>query len=308
MRRFALVVGTILLALAVAVAGFWILVSQYDHRPEQPPAAARADSKDDRRAGKLPRTVAHEERRARADHKNVAEAIAACSGIGNIDRQPPDVLDALRIRPPAKRNEPRPEKGTTVGIGNDAEAPGQDSSPTPSLSNYARTAIYLSYSITQLRIEAAYAAASSGQAMNIFQWAIVIIGAVTTILISFKSIISSDEALKTYSRSIGLAAIFFSAIGTATAALNSFYGAREAHFKAEQSLATLRRLQSDIAIQLASMKECPSFDPGKPGDPSSKQIQDWKNKLDLIMTASDSGSATPSDGDATDQLAANTEP
>jgi hypothetical protein len=307
LRRFALVVGTILFALAVAVASFWILVSRYDHGPGQPPAA-RADGKDDRRAWKPPRTVAHEEWRARSDHKNVAEAVAACSGIGNIDRQPPAVLNALRIRPPPKRNDPTPKEGTTVGIGKDAEAPAQDSSATPSLSNYARAAIYLSSSIEQLRIEAAYAAASSHKAMNIFQWAIVVIGAVTTILISFKSIISGDEALKTYSRSIGFAAIFFSAIGTATAALNSFYGPREAHLKAEQSLATLRRLQSDIAIQLASMKECPSFDPSKPGDPSSKQVQDWKNKLDLIMTASDSGSATPSEGDPTGQLAGNAEP
>jgi hypothetical protein len=84
--------------------------------------------------------------------------------------------------------------------------------------------------------------------------------------------------------------------------LNSFYGSREAYFKAERSLATLRRLQLDIAIQFASTKECPSFDPSKTDDPAVKQIQHWKNKLDLIVTASGSGSAARSDGDGADQL------
>jgi hypothetical protein len=208
LRRSASVAAIILLALAVAAASFWIFFAGSDRSPAPPPAL-RADSKGNDRAARSQGVVAHEEWQARADHRNVAEAVAACSGIGNLARQPPAVLEALRVRSPAERNRLPLGESTTVGLGKDAAAREQDSSASPLLSNYARAAIYLSDSIRRLRIEAAYAATSSDWRMNIFQWAIVIIGAVTTILISVKSIMSSDEALRKYSRWIGFFAIFF---------------------------------------------------------------------------------------------------
>jgi hypothetical protein len=100
---------------------------------------------------------------------------------------------------------------------------------------------------------------------------------------------------------LGIAAIIGSSIATATSALNAFYGPREAYLKAERSLAALRQLHSDIAIQIGSIgepqskKECPSFDPANKDDPLYKQVQDWKTKLGTIMAASDSGSSYPSE-------------
>jgi hypothetical protein len=148
--------------------------------------------------------------------------------------------------------------------------------------------------------------------MFAFQWAIVIIGAVTTILISPKSIMTADDSQKTLSLKIGIFAILVSSVGTAASALNSFYGPREAYLKAEQSLAALRQLHSDIAIQIGSIREpqskreCPSFDPANKEDPLYKQVQDWKTKLAAIVTASDSGSSYPADTPVPDQSGAAT--
>lgn len=244
--------------------------------------------------------MSFEERQARADHRNIAEAIAACSGIGSLEGQAPSVLEALRVPSRTTRKKLATAEKYTVALGS-------SNSAGFALSNYARAAIYLSDSITRLRVEAAYSAVSNDKKMDAFQWAIVIFGAVTTILISFKSIMSNEEALKEWSRRIGFAAIICSAVGTATAALNSFYSPREAYLKAERSLAALRQLQSDMAVQIASTAvppdrqdspdktRCPLFAPDDKSGPLAKQVQDWKNKLDLIVNALDSTSAATSE-------------
>jgi hypothetical protein len=129
----------------------------------------------------------------------------------------------------------------------------------------------------------------------------------TTILISLKSIMTADGDMKTWSLRIGIAAILCSSIGTATSALNAFYGPRKAYLKAERSIAALRQLHSDIAIPIGSIrepqskKECPSFDPANKDDPLYKQVQDWKTKFAAVVTASDSGSSYPSETAVPDQ-------
>jgi hypothetical protein len=242
---------------------------------------------------------------ASADHKNVAESIAACSGIGTLAGQPAYIREELRldILPDGRRF-----RSASVGDPNAGEP--KDAASTAkgqivfSMSNYARTAIYLSDATTRARIESANIAYFNHTTMLWFQWAIVIIGAMTTILISLKSIVPGDDTLKKLSLQIGIAAILLSSIGTATSALNSFFGPREAYLKAERSLAALRQLHSDIAVQTAGIreppskqdrKECPTFDPAGKDDPLAKQVQDWKTKLNTIANASDSGSSSPSE-------------
>ncbi len=254
--------------------------------------------------------VSHEWRLASAEHKNIAEAVAACSGITNISGQPVSIREQLRldILPDGRRrNQEEPKGGAPKDVKEIAFAEPKGATAEPrgptglSLSNYARTAIYLSDDITRSRIESANNAYVNHWVMILFQWAIVVIGAVTTILISLKSIMTADDTRKALSLRIGIAAILFSSIGTAASALNSFYGPREAYLKAERSLASLRQLHSDIAIQIGgirepqSKKECPSFDPANKDDPLYKQIQDWKTKLGGIVNASDSGSSYPSE-------------
>jgi hypothetical protein len=169
------------------------------------------------------------------------------------------------------------------------------------MTGFMRTAIYLSDSITRARIEAATTANASYGTMFWFQLAIVGLGAVTTILISAKSIVPGGaNASGRASFVIGILAIIFSSIGTATAALNSFYGPRESYFKSERALSGLRQLHSEIASQVTSAtdpqdpKKCPTLDPSNKNDPRAKQLADWTTKLGLIVNATDSGSSSPS--------------
>ena len=243
----------------------------------------------DNRTTKRQDAVAHEWRVASAEHKNVAEAVAACSGITNLAGQPVFIREQLRLDmlpDGGRRSQEEAKGGATkevkeIAFAEPKGATAESRGPTGfSLSNYARTAIYLSDEITRSRIESANNAYVNHWVMILFQWAIVIIGAVTTILISLKSIMTADGDMKTWSLRIGIAAILCSSIGTATSALYAFYGPREAYLKAERSIAALRQLHSDIAIQIGSIrepqskKECPSFDPANKDDPLYKQVQD----------------------------------
>jgi hypothetical protein len=134
-----------------------------------------------------------------------------------------------------------------------------------------------------------------------------VIGGLTTLLISLKSISNLKERVSFW---LGVFAIIFSTIGTATAALNSFYAPREAHAASERSLIALRQLHGELAAAfLTEVQEthCPAIT--KPDDQYAKQIRQWSVKLSSIMTSSQAAPAKqddahasppkPSDADAT---------
>jgi hypothetical protein len=224
---------------------------------------------------------------ARADHEIVAAAVAACSNILDLDAQPSFVRAALRL--------------DTLPNGSRGYFPAreQKSDASLTLSNYQRAVIYLSDSIMRSRVEAATTANQNYSSMFWFQLAIVGIGAITTILISIKSIAPTggSESTSNLSLWVGILAIIFSSLGTATSALNSFYGPRESYLKSERSLAGLRQLHSEIAAKVASTtlqppEKCPKIDATNKDDPQGKQVQDWTAKLSVILNAADSGSAS----------------
>lgn len=234
---------------------------------------------------------------ASADHEIIATAVAACSKIFDLAVQPDYVRIQLRldIAPDGRRyaSVPRnPPDPKTLGV--------------LVLTNFHRAAIYLSDSIARTRSESASNASANHSNMFWFQLAIVGIGAITTILISIKSISPSgqSEHSPNWYYWIGIAAIVFSSLGTAASALNSFYGPREAYLKSERSLSALRQLHSDIVARVTSTtdsehpEKCPRFDPTNKDDPFGKQIQDWSIKFGAIVNASDTsasaqGSANP---------------
>jgi hypothetical protein len=133
-----------------------------------------------------------------------------------------------------------------------------------------------------------------------FQFTIVGIGAITTILISVKSISNSgqSEFAGHWYFWIGIAAIIFSSLGTAASALNSFYGPRETYLKTERSLSALRQLHSDIVARVTSTTDtehpenCPKSNPANKDDLYGKQVQDWSAKYGAIVTASDNSTTT----------------
>ena len=225
---------------------------------------------------------------ARADHENIAAAVAACSNIFDLEAQPRFVRLELRL-------ETLPDG--SQGYSPSKEAKGDAKQLT--LTNYQRAVIFLSDSITRSRIESATTANLNYSSMFWFQLAIVGIGAITTILISIKSIAPTGNSQTAVSLSlwVGILAIIFSSLGTATSALNSFYGPRESYLKSERSLAGLRQLHSDIAAKIASNtvvapNTCPGFDPKEQNDPYFKQVQDWTTRLGAILNAADSGSSS----------------
>lgn len=301
MPRFASIIVAFVVAMALIATAGWMFFGGH----------GRVDA----RTSKRQDAVAHEWRLASAEHKNIAEAVAACSGTTNLAAQPAFIREQLRldVLPDGGRRTEADAKGgaSREAAALESKGPAAEAKPLPglALSNYARTAIYLSDEISRSRVESANNAYVGHWVMVGFQWIIVFIGALTTILISLKSIMTADGGQKAWSLRVGIAAILCSSIGTATSALNSFYGPRETYLKAERSIAALRQLHSDIAIQIGSIrepqgkKECPSFDPANKDDALYKQVQDWKTKLGAIVNASDSGSSSPSETDVPDQAA-----
>jgi hypothetical protein len=264
----------------------------------------------------------HEWRQASADHEVIAAAVAACSRIYDLSSQPDYVREELRldILPSGKRNRQssaaavKPTDIATAQLKEPAAAKPREAAPAKPkpptelmMSNYMRAAIYLSDSITRARVEAAANAHANYNNMFWFQLLIVGIGAVTTILISIKSMVPSGNAASRLSLWIGIAAIIFSSIGTAIAASNSFFGPREAYLRNERSLGSLRQLHSDIASHIASAadatdpQKCPKLNPASKDDPFSKQIQDWSSKFGAIVNATDTGSSSASVETSADQ-------
>lgn len=247
----------------------------------------------------------HEWHLATADHELIATAVAACSKIYDLGRQPQYIREELRldILPDGRRYTRPPDKPSSPSA-KDTALPNPKEPAELVMSNYMRAAIYLSDSITRSRIESATTANTNYTSMFWFQLAIVALGAVTTILISIKSIVPSGNAASRASLLIGIFAIVFSSIGTATSALNAFYGPRESYLKSERSLAALRQLHSDIAVHIASAtdpqdpQKCPKLNPLNKDDLFAKQIQDWTTKLGSIVNTTDSGSASPSGASA----------
>ena len=280
--RILRTVGVIASVVAVIAVGFVLAQYGYDSFSER---NKRTVSLATAYADVSPAAV-QEWQLARTDHESIAAAVAACSNILDLDSQSLAVRAALRL--------------DTLPNGSRGYFPGseQKSQGTLTLSNYQRVVIYLSDSITRSRVEAATNANLNYSSMFWFQLAIVGIGAITTILISIKSIAPTGESPTTNNLSlwVGILAIIFSSLGTATSALNSFYGPRESYLKSERSLAGLRQLHSDIAAKVTSTTaqppdKCPNITTSK-DDPQAKQVQDWTTKLAAIVNAAESGSAS----------------
>jgi hypothetical protein len=282
--RAAIIVGKIGLAIIIVAIAFTVAHFGYDYIK----SAGSTKSRTATEWSKISPAAAQEWRLATADHEIIAAAVAACSKIFDLGAQPDFVRAELRLDtlPDGRRisSSDQQQKGGNLV-----------------LSNYERAALYLSDSITRGRVESATSANLNYSNMFWFQIAIVSIGAITTILISIKSIAPAGNAPTAVSLSlwVGILAIIFSSVGTATSALNSFYGPREAYLKSERSLAALRQLHSEIAAKITSAtdtehpEKCPKLNPANKDDLYGKQIQDWTTRLGAIVNATDSGSSSP---------------
>jgi hypothetical protein len=156
------------------------------------------------------------------------------------------------------------------------------------LTNYQRSILTLSSAISSARTQLAAAAADNETTRYLLQVSIIIIGALTTIFVSIKSIIDKNA---TYSIQIGILAVVFSAVGTGLSGLNSFVGPGASFATAERALIQARQLQLDLGLFVAQQKDlCAEFDPDKTVDTRTKKITELSEKLRDILGSGLGGS------------------
>ena len=224
---------------------------------------------------------------ARADHQAIVFAVVPCLQMATLSDQPGPLSSELLLAVLPTGENQRP---LTVN---------QDTSHMPlKMTSFHRAAIYLSHAVARARVEAMGSAHDSYSRMQYFQIATVIIGAITTILISIKSTSIDNTRL---SLLIGILAIIFSSVGTATSALNSFYSPREGYIKNQKSLSVLRKLHMDIATTVSSQAESETCT--RMTEDNSKRVKEWSKQLgDLlddsagaqVIQAQGGGKITPS--------------
>ena len=150
-----------------------------------------------------------------------------------------------------------------------------------SLNSYQRTGIFLSQQIASARSQFAMIASSSKNTMNSFQWSIVILGALNTILVSIKSMDTGNT--RPY-YIIGIIAVVLSATGTAISSINSFVGPIDTYTKSERALLQLRQVHLDLVLFLNREKYiCAGVDLQDTGDPKTKKMLDFSAKLKEII-------------------------
>lgn len=155
------------------------------------------------------------------------------------------------------------------------------------LTNWHRAVLTISRSAIATRTELAASAAQSRSTMLLYQWLIVIVGALTTVLVSIKSMSNGEESNNRGYFLVGILAVVFSAIGTALASINSFVGPNDAYVRSERALLQVRQLHLELALQVAQEKDvCHSFDPDKTDDPRGKQLTDLSTRLKEVVASS----------------------
>ena len=88
--------------------------------------------------------------------------------------------------------------------------------------------------------------------MRVLNIAIIIIGAITTTLISVKATAGSEQMKSRVYQIIGIAAIILSALGTMAAGLNSFYNPQQKYTQNQKSLDMLKHLHVEVASAVSS--------------------------------------------------------
>jgi hypothetical protein len=163
--------------------------------------------------------------------------------------------------------------------------------PVVETPSYLLAAIHLSYNIGRARVDLAGRQIEDYVWLQVFQWAIVVIGAITTILISVKSM--ATERTRFY-QLIGTVAIVFSSVGTAVAGLNSFYSPKTTYEQTTRSLATLRQLHIQLASGIARENQiCTTWSStaGWQSDWRFKRIKSLSDQYIAVISATAPGTS-----------------
>jgi hypothetical protein len=218
-----------------------------------------------------------------ADHEAIAFTVAQCLDLEDLYFQPRFIKEQLMLNlfPNGVF------RHYSEGSSKDNTSVNSNGKPFK-LTSSQRAVIYLSNAISRARVEMADSVDDNYNRMKNLQIVIIIIGAITTLLISIKSM-SNDNANIYFI--IGLFAITFSSAGTAMSALNSFYAPREAYIRNQKSLSMLKQLHVEVAVESSNEmngENCQSV----PLE-FKKQVKDWSTRLAAILNTPE----TPTQGE-----------
>jgi hypothetical protein len=234
---------------------------------------------DRRRAWQTP--VGRELIPARAQHFSIAVAVTRCSPDVDLTGNLPATIVAslmLGLEPTGELMWPNDEERL-------ATAP----KPRLELNNYQASIFVLSDAISRARMQIAGIVVDSKAKMELYQWTLIILGAITTILVSIKSM--SSERTPVFV-AIGILAIITSALGTACSGIISFYSPNDTYVRSERALLQLRQLHTDLSFEVASaVALCEPIKSESPDDLRTKRLRDLSTRLTEILNASGTGTS-----------------
>jgi hypothetical protein len=215
---------------------------------------------------------------AYADHWTIATWFASCMGVPSISDLP-DVL-AAQLTPFGQ--------GDWAGAKTNA-----DKLPTI----HQRQVIQLSLTLYRQRIAGAGNVQSATAQAAIMQWIIILLGLLTTIVVSLSST-EYGKGEETRTKLLRLTAIMLPAVGTAAAAVNAFYAPSQKALQAGRTLSSLSQIHNQIASEVWNSVVCISDQKEPAWIQNDSKIAQWIKRHQEIQTAAGSDTPTSADGSA----------
>jgi hypothetical protein len=214
---------------------------------------------------------------ARAQHFLVALAVARCFPHVDLTNRPPASIEAslmLGLEPTGEL--------TWVGA--------SDATPGLELNPYQASMLVLSDAISRARLHSASILADNKAKMELYQWTLIILGAITTILVSIKSM--SSERTPVFV-AIGILAIISSALATACSGLISFYNPNENYVRSERVLLQLRQLHTELGFEAAGAVDlCKLTNNETPDDLKTKNLKQLLERFKEVYNAAGTGTSS----------------
>ena len=161
----------------------------------------------------------------------------------------------------------------------------------PADANFHGSIAALNYAVADERLQSIRSAEDSGRKASVFQILIIVIGALTTVAVSLRTMdtLIGESAM----RGLSIAAILLSALGTGAASLNSFYAPREASVRQVRGLVQLKQLHQELYVYL-SAERCDITPMARVDsqqadltDPRARRIRLWHSQLQQIVGGAD---------------------
>jgi hypothetical protein len=224
-----------------------------------------------------------ENREAWHDHRAVANWVAFCLNV----HSPENLPEAIRwsLEPPGR-----------------VFANWTEEKPEGEITTQHRTVIGLSNALFMERIDSVERLGGVSQSLEKFQVSAIIIGLLTTVFISLSStdiIKDTNATLKTIKISVKIFAIVLPAIGTAVAALNTFYDPKSEQIRYGRISESAGLLHRAVALGVANLACVPTSAAKDNPDwaRNAVQIEAWVNAHKTLISGTTQKAETATSGD-----------